>query len=270
MDTAPRAQPPASPTPTRTHVNPRFYKFGVTAPPLVASPEYLDNYANPAFQREDLDITQRATASYTHTWTDDTNTVQTITRSFDDEMTNYANWFAYYRTRILSVKTVTSLTFLGKSSLGIYNVDDTLRIGFHTLSNGGLNSLLNATDPATFVDVQDFDLDAEGDVGDAVVQRHDSARAGDAEPRRDHAHRRVLQEWRQRQPCWRDGPDHPVVPEELAHAVHRRLYQPECATDVQAHARGSGRHGSRAAGVRFDAAAGDGIDGGRGMAASVP
>mgnify|MGYP003694416769 CR=1 FL=1 len=29
-------------------------------------------------------------------------------------MTDYANWFAYYHARITAVKTVTSLTFLGK------------------------------------------------------------------------------------------------------------------------------------------------------------
>ena len=86
-----------------THIYPRFYQFGVTG--------YVDNYANAAFQRVDLDITQRGSASYTTTWIDAGGQQQTITRSFDEEMTNYANWFAYYRTRIQAVKTVTSLVF---------------------------------------------------------------------------------------------------------------------------------------------------------------
>ncbi len=114
-----------------THVYPRFYQFGADAG--------TDNYATPAFQRVDLDIGKRATASYTHTWKDDTGTVQTVTRSFDAEMQNYANWFAYYRTRIQAVKTVTSLAFK--------ELDDKYRVGFHTLSNNPTSS---------FVDVADF------------------------------------------------------------------------------------------------------------------
>ncbi|MEP7208779.1 MAG: PilC/PilY family type IV pilus protein, partial [Casimicrobiaceae bacterium] len=76
---------------------------------------------------------------YTHTWKDATGTAQTVTRTFDEEMENYANWFAYYRTRIQAVKSVTSLVF--------NELDDTYRVGFHTLSNN----------PATsFVDIADF------------------------------------------------------------------------------------------------------------------
>ncbi|HTR59225.1 MAG TPA: PilC/PilY family type IV pilus protein [Casimicrobiaceae bacterium] len=123
-----------------THIYPRFYEFGAAS--------YVDNYSTSAFQRVDLDIAKRATATYTHTWIDVTGQTQTITRSFDEEMTNYANWFAYYRTRIQAVKTVTSLTFT--------NLDDTYRVGFHTLSNGLITSA-GQSDPATFVDVQDFD-----------------------------------------------------------------------------------------------------------------
>ena len=100
-----------------THLYPRFYQFGATS--------YVDNYANAAFQRVDLDISQRATATYTTTWIDASGQQQTITRSFDEEMTNYANWFAYYRTRVQAVKTVTSLVF--------NQLDDTYNVGFHTL-----------------------------------------------------------------------------------------------------------------------------------------
>src|SRR5437762_144148 len=70
-----------------THIYPRFYQFGKTS--------YVDNKTTAAFQRVDLDIAKEATASYVHTWTD-TNTPpqsHTITRTFDEEMTNYANWF---------------------------------------------------------------------------------------------------------------------------------------------------------------------------------
>ncbi len=114
-----------------THIHPRFYQFG-------ADPG-TDNVAKAAFERVDLDVSKRATATYTHTWKDATGTVLTVTRSFDEEMQNYANWFAYYRTRIQAVKTVTSLVFK--------ELDDQYRVGFHTLSN---------SPKASFVDVQDF------------------------------------------------------------------------------------------------------------------
>ena len=70
------------------------------------------------------------------------------TRDYTQETINYANWFAYYRTRIQAVKTVTSLTFT--------NLDDQYRVGFHTLSNG-LTTSTAQSDPATFVNISDFD-----------------------------------------------------------------------------------------------------------------
>ncbi len=114
------------------HLLPRFYRYG-------ADPG-TDNVANPAFQRVDLDISKRGSAQYTHTWKDDTGTAQTVTRSFDEEMTNYANWFVYYRTRIQAVKTVTSLAFK--------ELDTRYRVGLHTLSNN--------TPGAPFLPVADF------------------------------------------------------------------------------------------------------------------
>jgi type IV pilus assembly protein PilY1 len=124
-----------------THIYPRFFQFGAAS--------YVDNYATAAFRRVDLDVNNKT--SYTHAWIDATGQMQTITRSFDQEMTNYANWFAYYRTRIQAVKTVTSLTFTA--------LDDQYRVGFHTLSNGATTPVSCGAnyDPATFVDIADFD-----------------------------------------------------------------------------------------------------------------
>ena len=122
-----------------THIYPRFFQFGNLT--------YVDDYNTAAFQRVDLDITKQATATYTHNWTDVNGQPQSITRTFDEEMTNYANWFAYYRTRIQAVKTVTSLTFSV--------LDNQYRVGFHTLSNG-LTTAAAQSDPAKFVDIQDF------------------------------------------------------------------------------------------------------------------
>ena len=113
-----------------THVYPRFFRYGALGG--------TDNDSQAAFERVDLDIAKRATQTFTHNYRDATNTVQTITRTFDEEMTNYANWFAYYRTRIQAVKTVTSLVF--------NDLDDTYRVGFHTLTNQPTTSFVNIQD----------------------------------------------------------------------------------------------------------------------------
>jgi type IV pilus assembly protein PilY1 len=132
------------------HIYPRFYQFG--------QPSSTDNYTVPAFQRMDFDIGKRLTATYTHNWTDD-NGAESVTRTFNDtvpeidpvtgvlgsEMTNYANWFAYYRTRILATKTITSLAFR--------NIDTQYRVGLHSLSTVTSNPLSLARH---FVNIDDF------------------------------------------------------------------------------------------------------------------
>jgi type IV pilus assembly protein PilY1 len=132
-----------------THTFPRFYQFG--AGPADAA--YTDNVANPAFARVDLVSTN--TYSHTYKSVDWQNAggpkvtgTETVDRTYAEEMENYANWFAYYRTRIQAVKTVVSLSFLGKDpTTSKFNVDDKFRVGLHTLSN----------DPTTtFVPVDDF------------------------------------------------------------------------------------------------------------------
>src|SRR5690606_22801755 len=81
---------------------------------------------------------------YTHTFVK-AGVPTTITRTYLEEMTNYSNWFSYYRTRIQAAKTVISQNFTF--------LDDTYRVGFHTLSN----------DPtSTFVDIDAFDAASGG------------------------------------------------------------------------------------------------------------
>ena len=139
-----------------SHTIPRFYQFGaepgcdsVTCPPtgIAPSAEYLDNYTTPAFQRMDLTATLNPT--FTHTFLDDSHAPQTVTRTFGggtpdvSEMTNYANWFAYYRTRITAVKTVTSLVFK--------DVDAQYRVGFQTMYLDP-----HTTNVAKFLNIADF------------------------------------------------------------------------------------------------------------------
>ncbi len=122
---------------TATYRFPRFYKYGVPK----TDPAYLDNVTFPAFERVDLTPT---IPSYTHTfWR--SGAFQTITRTYVEEMTNYANWFAYYRTRIQAAKTVISQNFT--------YLDTDFRVGFHTLSNDP---------PTSYVDVAPFDANAGG------------------------------------------------------------------------------------------------------------
>ncbi len=55
------------------------------------------------------------------------------TRTYAEEMTNFSNWHAYYRTRVLAAKTTTSIAF--------NIVDNTYRAGFHTMNSPTTNWL---------------------------------------------------------------------------------------------------------------------------------
>lgn len=115
-----------------TYRYPRFYKYGVAK----TDPAYADNYNFPAFERVDLIA---ANAPFVHTF-QRAGVPVTITRTYLEEMTNYANWFAYYRTRIQAAKTVISQNFAF--------LDDQFRVGFQALSN---------FPAATWVNVAPFD-----------------------------------------------------------------------------------------------------------------
>ena len=58
------------------------------------------------------------------------------------QKTNYANWYSYYRTRLLMMKTITGQAFQPLTS--------SFRIGFSTLHDTG------ADDSATFLPITDF------------------------------------------------------------------------------------------------------------------
>jgi Tfp pilus tip-associated adhesin PilY1 len=59
------------------------------------------------------------------------------TCTYAEEMTNYANWYAYYRTRMQMMKTASSIAFSA--------VDDKFRVGYYTINNGAGNQFLNAS-----------------------------------------------------------------------------------------------------------------------------
>ena len=49
--------------------------------------------------------------------------------SYDEEMTNFANWYSYYRTRMAMAKTAIGRAFVG--------ITDAFRVGFITINPGG-------------------------------------------------------------------------------------------------------------------------------------
>ncbi len=61
-----------------------------------------------------------------------------------DERTNFANWYSYYRTRILAMKTAVGRAFR--------NIGDQFRVGFSTIGYSGVSS-----DDVGFLKISDFD-----------------------------------------------------------------------------------------------------------------
>ena len=57
------------------------------------------------------------------------------TCSYEQEMTNYANWWAYYHTRMQTMKTASSLSLSG--------IDQTRRVGYMTINNNSGSDFLN-------------------------------------------------------------------------------------------------------------------------------
>ena len=121
-----------------TYKWPRFFQY---------LGEYTGNKGqqDPAFARFDLDYTTQLPATFSHDyWDEDTASVQTVSRSWLEEMENYANWYAYYRTRMLAAKTITSLAF--------NNLNDKVRVGFHAL-----NDQTSTAWATGFLNIADFD-----------------------------------------------------------------------------------------------------------------
>jgi type IV pilus assembly protein PilY1 len=70
-----------------------------------------------------------------------------VVTPFDATLQNYANWYTYYRTRILMMKSAASLAF--------QPIGDNYRIGFTTISS-------KTVDGSNFLDLTDFDATQKG------------------------------------------------------------------------------------------------------------
>mgnify|MGYP003694741533 CR=1 FL=1 len=167
-----------------THIYPRFYQFGAdpgcTNPDLTVcpvfrapSPAFLDNYTTPAFRRTDLTA---ASAPFVHSWVDDDG-AQTISRSYAEEMTNYANWF-----RVLSNTHPGGQD--GDLGRRFPEIDAKYRVGFHAMFLPQRSST-SRTSTARCRSLPG---------SPKIVRRDHSARPGDAYPGCGGAHRRVFPE----------------------------------------------------------------------------
>jgi type IV pilus assembly protein PilY1 len=77
------------------------------------------------------------------TRSDCSGSVGAVGCSYNEEMTNFANWHAYYRTRMQAMKSAAGHAFV--------NVDDRFRVGFMTINPG------SPVDSGQFLGVNNFD-----------------------------------------------------------------------------------------------------------------
>jgi type IV pilus assembly protein PilY1 len=77
----------------------------------------------------------------------------------NSESINYANWYAYYATRLNAAKTTSSVAFSYLTNVPPDPI--AYRVGFHTLSDEPTAKGGSANDP-TWVDVEDWDLTQRG------------------------------------------------------------------------------------------------------------
>lgn len=74
--------------------------------------------------------------------------------SYDEEMTNFANWYAYYRTRMQMMKSSSSQAFLP--------LNDNYRVGFYTINTSSVAKSITGSSPdryssTEFLDIANFD-----------------------------------------------------------------------------------------------------------------
>ncbi|MFT3963859.1 pilus assembly protein [Propionivibrio sp.] len=110
-----------------TNLSSDYYYVYSGAQTSAAQKTYYDTGST--FYQECNTSTSKASAVFTKVL------VSTLTAT---QKTNYANWYSYYRTRMLAMKTATGLAFAG--------IDNRYRLGFMTINNNGGSDLLNIAD----------------------------------------------------------------------------------------------------------------------------
>lgn len=74
--------------------------------------------------------------------------------TYDEEMTNFANWFAYYRTRLQSAKSASGRAFSG--------ISDSMRVGFITINPNNSSGNLSSS---RYLRIGEFAYDSLADSG---------------------------------------------------------------------------------------------------------
>lgn len=119
----------------------RAYYYDYTGP---ANPDYAMLQVDANYTRRD--ILPGMTFTRGANRTDCTVVANIATCDYDKEIKNFANWWSYYRTRILTMKTTMGLSFAGLS--------DKYRMGFSTINNNAGTGNANG---ANFIPMGDFD-----------------------------------------------------------------------------------------------------------------
>jgi len=78
---------------------------------------------------------------------------QATTCTYLEEMTNFANWFTYYRTRMQMMKTASSLAFSG--------IGDSYRVGYMTINNNNSSTSV-AGSSGDFLNIDTFNTTQKG------------------------------------------------------------------------------------------------------------
>ena len=83
--------------------------------------------------------------------------------TYDEEMTNFANWFSYYRTRLQLMKTATSLAF--------DSIDDRYRVGYSVINYDGVDkNATNRKSPNKFLPIDTFNQAHKQDFYDRLFK----------------------------------------------------------------------------------------------------
>lgn len=125
---------------TSIYQHPYFY------PPLGDYTGRTSNTAYPPFDLIVLDFKEGKIygpannygggTSYTFDYYDPSSgTIASFTRTFNEEATNYANWWVYYRIRMAAAKTVTSLVFNDISNTNNAADTKTPRVGYSAIND---------------------------------------------------------------------------------------------------------------------------------------
>lgn len=107
-----------------------------------------DNTTSPAFELVVLDFVNgliNGQASITHFYINEDGDLDTFTRTFAEEATNYANWAAYYKNRLVATKAAASHAFADIDSSAAAPVIP--RVGFSSINRLAEGSTLVAANP---------------------------------------------------------------------------------------------------------------------------